>query len=407
MMPTEGTQSLGGAFFGHVLRQPGKTSLDSDVHRQSCRTDVPPPTREHPSKPEPPATICRTAATASHGIEKFFVAFIRLARLRVAWIDRPPPLARITLPPLQALLVVLLMFGHGAANAANPPNNALAIQKIADGDYVHFGLVAMSTPDNAGDTANIGIIIGRDAVAIVDTGGSVDVGQRLILAVRDITDKPIRYVINTHEHPDHIFGNAAMPSGATFVGHHNMPGELAKRGGFYLRSYREQLGDAAIAAVKIIPPTLLVGTETTLDLGDRRLRLTAWSPAAHTNCDLTVLDETTSVLFAGDLVFLQHVPVIDESLTGWLTLLPRLAMLPAKVVVPGHGRLVASWPQALDDERRYLTVLAQDTRRELAAGTPLARAVNEIGSSERNRWQLFDDYNARNATTAFSELEWQ
>ena len=147
--------------------------------------------------------------------------------------------------------------------------------------------------------------------------------------------------------------------------------------------------------------------ETTLDLGGRRLRLTAWSPAAHTDCDLTVLDETTGVLFAGDLVFLQHVPVVDGSLTGWLAVMPRLAQLPAKIVVPGHGRPVAPWPQALDDERRYLTVLAQDTRRLIAAGTPLARAVAEIGSSERDRWQLFDDYNARNATAAFSELEWQ
>ena len=149
-----------------------------------------------------------------------------------------------------------------------------------------------------------------------------------------------------------------MPSGATFVGHHNLPAELAKRGAYYLRSYRDQLGEAAIAAVRIIPPTLLVDTETTLDLGDRRLRLTAWSPAAHTDCDLTVLDETTGVLFAGDLVFLQHVPVVDGSLTGWLSLLPRLAQMPATIVVPGHGRLVAPWPQALDDERRYLTVLA-------------------------------------------------
>ena len=195
-----------------------------------------------------------------------------------------------------------------------------------------------------------------------------------------ITDKPVRYVINTHEHPDHVFGNAAMPPGVTFVGHHNLPAELAKRGAYYLRSYRDQLGETAIAAVRIIPPTLLVDTETTLDLGDRRLRLTAWSPAAHTNCDLTVLDETTGVLFAGDLVFLQHVPVVDGSLTGWLAVLPRLAHVPAKIVVPGHGRAVASWPQALDDERRYLTVLAQDTRRLIAAGTPLARAVADIGS---------------------------
>ena len=177
---------------------------------------------------------------------------------------------------------------------------------------------------------------------MVDTGGSVTVGQRLLLAVHAITDKPVRYVINTHEHPDHVFGNAAMPSGATFVGHHNLPAELAKRGPYYLRSYREQLGEAAIAAVRIIPPTLLVDTETTLDLGGRRLRLTAWSPAAHTDCDLTVLDETTGVLFAGDLVFLQHVPVVDGSLTGWLSIMPRLAQIPATIVVPGHGRLVGA-----------------------------------------------------------------
>jgi glyoxylase-like metal-dependent hydrolase (beta-lactamase superfamily II) len=112
-------------------------------------------------------------------------------------------------------------------------------------------------------------------------------------------------------------------------------------------------------------------------------------------------------LYSGDLLFLQHLPVIDGSLTGWISLLPRLAQLRAKVVVPGHGRVVAPWPQALDDERRYFTVLADDTRRLIAAGAPLVRAVPEIGGSERDHWQLFDDYNPRNATVAFSELEWQ
>jgi glyoxylase-like metal-dependent hydrolase (beta-lactamase superfamily II) len=144
----------------------------------------------------------------------------------------------------------------------------------------------------------------------------------------------------------------------------------------------------------------------TLDLGDRRLRLTAWSPAAHTDCDLTVLDETTGVLFAGDLVFMGHVPVLDGSLRGWLSILPRLAELPAKLVLPGHGPR-GPWPQALEDERRYLTVLAGDTRRLIAAGTPIAGAVPRIGQSERGRWALFDDYNPRNATAAFSELEWE
>ena len=123
--------------------------------------------------------------------------------------------------------------------------------------------------------------------------------------------------------------------------------------------------------------------------------------------DLTVLDQATGVLYSGDLVFLEHLPVIDGSLTGWISLLPRLAQLPAKVVVPGHGRLVTPWPQALDDERRYFNVLADDARRLIAAGVPLARAVPDIGRSERDRWQLFGDYNPRNATVAFSEFEWQ
>ena len=291
--------------------------------------------------------------------------------------------------------------------AASPDATPLAVQRVADGDYVHFGQVGLTTPANAGDIANLGIIVGRDAVAVVDTGGSVSVGRRLLLAVRSITSKPIRYVINTHEHPDHIFGNAAFGSGVTFVGHHNLPTELAKRGNYYLRSYRDQLGEAAIAEVRIIPPTLLVNDETTLDLGDRMLRLTAWTPPAHTACDLTVLDEATGVLYAGDLVFLQHVPVVDGSLIGWLSLLPRLAQLPAKFVVPGHGQTVAPWPQALDDERRYFTVLADDARRLIAEGVPLARAVPQIGQSEHDRWQLFSDYNPRNATAAFSEMEWQ
>jgi quinoprotein relay system zinc metallohydrolase 2 len=306
--------------------------------------------------------------------------------------------------------------GAGAGFAAQPDSTPLATERVADGDYVHFGQVAMTTPDNAGDIANLGIIIGRDAVAVIDTGGSVSVGRRLLLAVRDITDKPIRYVINTHEHPDHVFGNAAFGPGVsppgvittvTFVGHHDLPTEMTKRGAYYLRSFRDQLGAAAIAEVKIIPPTLLVDDTTTLDLGGRRLLLTAWSPPAHTACDLTVLDEATGVLYSGDLVFLQHLPVVDGSLTGWLALLPRLAQLPAKVVVPGHGRVAAPWPQALDDERRYFGVLADDARRLIAAGMPLARAVPEIGRSERDRWQLFDDYNPRNATEAFSESEWQ
>jgi quinoprotein relay system zinc metallohydrolase 2 len=308
-----------------------------------------------------------------------------------------------------ALFCLFCLLTTSLAVAQSPPSlqhDPFPVERLADGDYAHFGQVALTTPENAGDIANLGVIVGRDAVAVVDTGGSVLVGQQLLAAIQAITSKPIRYVINTHEHPDHIFGNAAFGSDVTFVGHQNLPAEMQKRGTFYLRSFRDALGAEAIGRVRIIPPSLLVTDETTLDLGDRRLLLTAWRPAAHTDCDLTVLDQTSGVLFSGDLVFLRHVPVLDGSLLGWLRILPRLAALPARIVVPGHGPQ-APWPQALADERRYLTLLADDTRRLIAEGVPVATAVTRIGQSEREHWALFGDYNPRNAITAFSELEWE
>jgi quinoprotein relay system zinc metallohydrolase 2 len=293
-----------------------------------------------------------------------------------------------------------------AVHAQTSTEHKFSLDRVADGDYAHLGQVALTTRANAGDSANLGVIVGRDAVVVVDTGGSVRVGQELLAAIQSITNKPVRYVINTHEHPDHIFGNAAFGPSATFVGHHNLPGEMQKRGQFYLRSFRDVLGPQAIEQVRIIPPTLLVTDEMTLDLDDRQLLLTAWSPAGHTDCDLTVLDQATGVLFSGDLVFIDHLPVLDGSLRGWLSILPRLAAVSAKLVVPGHGP-PTPWPQALDDERRYLTQLADDTRRLVAAGIPVARAIPKIGQSERGHWALFDDYNPRNATAAFSELEWE
>ncbi len=283
-----------------------------------------------------------------------------------------------------------------------------SLRAAAPGCFAHFGTVSLTTPANAGDIANLGVVIGNDAVAVIDTGGSVAVGRALHAAIETLTDREVRYVINTHEHPDHVFGNAAFASsGAVFVGHHNLPRALAERGEYYLHSYREQLGDAAIAAVRIIPPTLLVTDTLTLDLGGRLLRLDAWSPAAHTDCDLTVLDETTGTLFAGDLLFRQHVPVIDGSLLGWQSVLARLERVEAKRVVPGHGRVIDPWPQAASDEARYLAAVARDARRLIADGTPLVRAVPQIAQDERPRWALFDDYNPRNATEAYSELEWE
>jgi quinoprotein relay system zinc metallohydrolase 2 len=280
------------------------------------------------------------------------------------------------------------------------------LREIAPGVYAHQGLDAIAAEGNLNGVANLGLIVGDDAVAVVDPGGSVAEGREFLQAIRTITPKPVRYVILTHVHPDHWFGAAAFEGlGATFVGHRNLPRSLAARGEFYLQSFARYLGPL-VKDVRIVQPTLLVGSDTLLDLGNRRVLVKAWK-AAHTDNDLTVLDERSSVFFASDLVFLRHTPVVDGSLSGLLKVIDELRQVPARLVVPGHGPVGVDWPAALDAEQAYLARLTRDLRQLVAQGATIGEAADTAGQTEKPNWLLFDDYNARNATAGFAEVEWE
>ncbi|MGH6714469.1 MAG: quinoprotein relay system zinc metallohydrolase 2 [Bradyrhizobium sp.] len=303
-----------------------------------------------------------------------------------------------------SVLALLMVFA--ASTLAQAQQQELPVSEVAPGIFVHIGKTELMTTENHGATASIGFIIGENAVAVVDTGGSLREGQRLLAAIRTRTDKPIRYVIYTHGHPDHVFGGAAFENdGTVFVGHRNLPRALSARGQFYLDAFRRIMGAQLLDGVRLIPPTRLVDGTLKLDLGGRILTLRSW-PTAHSDSDVSVLDEQTKTLFAGDLVFLSHIPVLDGSIRGWLDVINELGTLPAERVIPGHGP-VSPWPGALADQRRYLETLGSDVRKLVARGAPITVAADTAGATERSRWQLFDDYNARNATAAFSEIEWE
>ena len=306
---------------------------------------------------------------------------------------------------LAALAGSWLVAGPIAGPTAAAAPLPFAVTEVAPGIFVRQGVHQDATPENDDAIANIGFIVGRDAVAVIDPGGSLDDGERLRTTVQVKTDRPIRYVVMTHAHPDHIFGGVAfLPDHPVFVGHARLAGVLVERGEYYRKRLVEILGRDRAGDYEM--PTLLVADAAQLDLGGRVLELQAHG-AAHTDNDLTILDRQTGTLWAADLLFVDRIPAIDGSLTGWLKELGALKALPATRAVPGHGPPVVPWPAAAADEERYFNTLASEIRALLAKGGDIETAVAKVGLGERGNWQLFDDYNGRNVTVAFKELEWE
>lgn len=291
---------------------------------------------------------------------------------------------------------------------------ALDLTTIAEGVFLHPGAPGQISVQNRGRIANLGVVIG-DSIAVIDPGASRAEGEALYAAIRQRSDRPISHVILTHMHPDHVLGAEVFAeAGALVTANARLPDALALRADSWLRSIPEQIGAGALAGSRFAPVDLAVAAPQVVDLGRRQLILTP-VPPAHTDNDMTVLDETTGVLFTGDLIFRGLTPSIDGSLAGWLDWIelgPKTApngALP-QLFVPGHGPVARDWQDAVAPLRRYLERLRDSTRDQIASGAALSAAIPATVAAMQDlapEWLDFDAVTARNAATAYAELEWE
>jgi len=310
-----------------------------------------------------------------------------------------PPIHRLT----GALLIAALL--HAAAQGSGDAA-PLAVTEVAPGVYVHAGVVDDWLPGNGGDIANLGFIVGSRCVAVIDTGGTPPLGLRWRAAIERTTRLPICFVFDTHAHPDHVLGNAAFAGPDTrVVASAKFNAAMAAREPYFLRALERDFG-IRVAHEAMVYPTLAVDGTQEFDLGGRVLVVQTW-PTAHTDNDLTVYDRQTRTLFASDLLFVQHIPVVDGSLRGWLKTMPQLARIDAALIVPGHGPNVRGGPDAWKPQQEYLEVLLRETRAAIKSHQTLSQAVDSVGTSGASRWQLAERFHRRNVTAAFAELEWE
>lgn len=293
------------------------------------------------------------------------------------------------------------VLGAAAARAAEPV-------EVAPGVFVLPGVHEEASPPNGNAIANVGFIVGGASVAVVDPGGSLLHGQRLRRAIEATTPLPIRHLVLTHAHPDHVMGATAFADlRPEVIGHASLPEALAQRREGYLRMMEREMGAAASAGSDALPPTRLVEDRLDLDLGGGRVLAVSAHPAAHTDADLSLFDPATQTLWLSDLLFVERIPTLDGSLAGWLRALEMLRERPAARAVPGHGPSAVPWPEGAAALTGYLEALRDGTRAAIASGVGIAEAPARVARAEASRWRLAEFYHGRNVSTAFRELEWE
>ena len=318
---------------------------------------------------------------------------------------------------LRIFFIFILFFFSNPTIFLGNQIKPLDVKEIAEGVYVHYGKHEnfYEKEDNIGDIANLGFIIGDQSIAVIDTGGSHQVGEALKLAIKQVSKKPIKYVINTHGHQDHIFGNSAFLSeGVTIYGHYNLRKFLQERGSQYVRQIVEA-GDKVKGTSIIFPHIVIAETSPdevkklsnniTIDLGNRKLLLTSY-PTAHTYSDATVFDLKTKVFFVGDLVQSERLPTMDGLVKNWIKVLNEIEKVDFKIMVPGHGKIQKD-NTALKQTRTYLQVLYDDVVDALKKDIPAEKVIETAGSSEKDKWILFDRVNPGNVFRTFLRYEWE
>jgi len=185
---------------------------------------------------------------------------------------------------------------------------------------------------------NIGAIDCGEGLLIIDTRAHHAQARELLSDLRTISDLPVRWVINTHHHWDHTFGNAEFTDAAIW-GHERCKTNLADHGQAMLERVKAMAPDQASALdeVLIVPPSFTVADEATVTFGSRTIEM-RFLGLGHTDNDLVIRDRASGVVFAGDLIENGAPPAFGDAFPlDWPVTVAALEQLVTEVVVPGHG----------------------------------------------------------------------
>jgi cyclase len=267
------------------------------------------------------------------------------------------------------------------------------LTKIADGVYSYVDEKNPSPLTSFG--ANAGIIIGRDGIVVVDTLISAKEAKKFIGDIKAVSDKPIRYVVNTHDHLDHVLGNSEFAKqGATIVAQAETKAAMVKNGdGLLQRAKYFGLSDEVMSGTIVVVPSLTFTDAMEIDLGDRKVEVIHAGPS-HTGGSSIVYAPDSKTLFAGDILFTNYHPNMrDGDIQGWVKALDMIASMDAANIIPGHGPL--STKKDVAEMKSYLVAFDAKVKELLARSSDPEFIAAEVKKALPAR-KYFDMFIASN-----------
>jgi glyoxylase-like metal-dependent hydrolase (beta-lactamase superfamily II) len=278
---------------------------------------------------------------------------------------------------------------------------------VAPDAYMVQGVSALGSGANRNFISNAAFVVTRDGVLVVDALGSPVLANELLAQIRRITAAPVRYVVVTHYHADHIYGLQAFKNaGATIIAHKDGQQYLnSETAALRLKASREELAPAVDADTHLVAADRWIDERTTLQLGGLDFVLQPAGPA-HTPEDLVVWVPQRKLLIAGDLVFRGRIPFVGQADSGrWITALDTLLAFDAGVIVPGHGPVSRSARADLELTRDYLVYLRQTMGEAARNMDPFEEAYARTDWSRFDTLPLFNAANRINAYNTFLLME--
>lgn len=296
------------------------------------------------------------------------------------------------------VVLILTFAASGSLALGEEAPHRLGLTKIAEGIYSYIDEKNPVPARSFG--ANAGIIIGREGIVVVDTLISSKEAQRFISDIKAVSEKPIRYVVNTHEHLDHSLGNSDfIRLGAVVVSHTNCKKNAEAVASTILRKAKNYgLTDEMLLGTKVAEASLTFNDKMEIDLGDRKVELIYTGPS-HTDGSLLVYVPDTKVLFAGDILFTNfHPNMRDADVKSWISVLDYISTMDAVSIIPGHGPL--SGKKDIQEMKQYLMTCDKMGRELSVQGKDANYIAAEILKAVPKR-EFFDMFVAGNVAAKY------